>query len=208
MRAVWKDRLFQHNRPRAVVLLFSSLFQSGEPCNVLSVKFRPDDHRRADYYELVARQRFCSYQWQRVGLTLHSPTNSGDSSLMFWSNLPESVTAHQIAEFYRRRWSIEGMSSDWKRFWKVTSKPLAARRLPSRVHYCGIGIQGPGLTQTKRRANPMAAKAEPSAAFTEKTDMYTDTHQAATGTSRRSTSGKTSAAGIQAATDGISLRKL
>jgi hypothetical protein len=28
---------------------------------------------------------------------------------MFWSNLPESVTAQQIAELYRRRWSIEGM---------------------------------------------------------------------------------------------------
>ncbi|MEA9992796.1 IS4 family transposase, partial [Pseudomonas sp. RTS1] len=33
------------------------------------------------------------YQCRRVELTLHSPTDSGDSSLMFWSNLPESVSA-------------------------------------------------------------------------------------------------------------------
>lgn len=49
------------------------------------------------------------YQCRRVELTLHSPTDSGDSSLMFWSNLPESVSAEQIAQLYRRRWSIEGM---------------------------------------------------------------------------------------------------
>lgn len=28
---------------------------------------------------------------------------------MFWSNLPESVNAQQIADLYRRRWSIKGM---------------------------------------------------------------------------------------------------
>ncbi|WP_407473373.1 IS4-like element ISPpu8 family transposase [Pseudomonas putida] len=48
------------------------------------------------------------HRWRRVELTLHSPNDSGDNSLMFWSNLPES-SAQQIADFYRRRWSIEGM---------------------------------------------------------------------------------------------------
>lgn len=47
--------------------------------------------------------------WRRVKLTLRSPNDSGDSTLMFWSNLPQSVSAQQIAELYRRRWSIEGM---------------------------------------------------------------------------------------------------
>lgn len=49
------------------------------------------------------------YQCRRVELTLHSPTDSGDSSLMFWSNLPESISAQLIAALYRRCWSIEGM---------------------------------------------------------------------------------------------------
>ena len=49
------------------------------------------------------------HRWRRIELTLHSSTDSGDRSLMFWSNLPESVSAQQIAELYRRRWSIEGM---------------------------------------------------------------------------------------------------
>ncbi|PWY50118.1 MULTISPECIES: IS4 family transposase [Pseudomonas] len=49
------------------------------------------------------------HQWRRIELTLHSPNDSGDRSLMFWSNLPESISAPQIADFYRRRWSIEGM---------------------------------------------------------------------------------------------------
>ncbi|PXX61324.1 IS4 transposase [Pseudomonas sp. LAMO17WK12:I10] len=49
------------------------------------------------------------HQWRRIELTLHSPNDSGDSRLMFWSNLPESISAPQIADFYRRRWSIEGM---------------------------------------------------------------------------------------------------
>lgn len=49
------------------------------------------------------------HRWRRVELTLHSPNDSGDNSLMFWSNLPESISAQQIADFYRRRWSIEGM---------------------------------------------------------------------------------------------------
>lgn len=47
--------------------------------------------------------------WRRVELTLHSPTSSKDSIMMFWSNLPNDVSAAQIAELYRHRWSIEGM---------------------------------------------------------------------------------------------------
>lgn len=48
-------------------------------------------------------------QWRRVELRLHTPTDSGDTTLLFWSNLPENITAQQIADLYRRRWSIEGM---------------------------------------------------------------------------------------------------
>lgn len=49
------------------------------------------------------------HRWRRVELSLQTPTESGDSTLWFWSNLPDTVTAQQIADLYRRRWSIEGM---------------------------------------------------------------------------------------------------
>ncbi|AZE51079.1 Mobile element protein [Pseudomonas chlororaphis] len=48
-------------------------------------------------------------QWRHVELCLHTPTDSGDTTLSFWSNLPESISASQIADLDRRRWSIEGM---------------------------------------------------------------------------------------------------
>ncbi len=48
-------------------------------------------------------------QWRRIELTLQAPTESGDTRLLFWSNLPDSISAEQIADLYRRRWSIEGM---------------------------------------------------------------------------------------------------
>ena len=48
-------------------------------------------------------------QWRRVELNLQKATESGDTTLLFWSNLPETISAEQIADLYRRRWSIEGM---------------------------------------------------------------------------------------------------
>jgi IS4 transposase len=48
-------------------------------------------------------------QWRRVELRLQKPTESGDTTLLFWSNLPDTISAEQIADLYRRRWSIEGM---------------------------------------------------------------------------------------------------
>ncbi|WP_347908736.1 IS4 family transposase [Pseudomonas grandcourensis] len=49
------------------------------------------------------------HRWRRVELNLQAPTDSGDTVMWFWSNLPDTVSAGQIAELYRRRWSIEGM---------------------------------------------------------------------------------------------------
>ncbi|WP_347911473.1 IS4 family transposase [Pseudomonas grandcourensis] len=49
------------------------------------------------------------HRWRRVELNLQTPTDSGDTVMWFWSNLPDTVSAGQIAELYRRRWSIEGM---------------------------------------------------------------------------------------------------
>lgn len=48
-------------------------------------------------------------RWRRVELSLHTANDSGDLAMWFWSNLPDTVSAQQIANLYRRRWSIEGM---------------------------------------------------------------------------------------------------
>jgi IS4 transposase len=42
-------------------------------------------------------------------LQLDQTTQAGESVLWLWSNLPDSISAAQIAALYRRRWSIEGM---------------------------------------------------------------------------------------------------
>lgn len=47
--------------------------------------------------------------WRRIELHLDTPTETGDTVIRLWSNLPDTVTARQIAELYRKRWRIEGM---------------------------------------------------------------------------------------------------
>ena len=47
--------------------------------------------------------------WRRIELQLDQLTESGESTLWLWSNLPGSISAGQIASLYRRRWSIESM---------------------------------------------------------------------------------------------------
>ena len=47
--------------------------------------------------------------WRRIELQLDQASESGESVLWLWSNLPGSISAEQIAALYRRRWSIEGM---------------------------------------------------------------------------------------------------
>lgn len=48
-------------------------------------------------------------RWRRVELSLRTANDSGDVTMWFWSNLPATVSARQIADLYRDRWSIEGM---------------------------------------------------------------------------------------------------
>lgn len=47
--------------------------------------------------------------WRRIELQLDTPTESGESVLWLWSNLPATIDVRQIADLYRRRWRIEGM---------------------------------------------------------------------------------------------------
>ena len=47
--------------------------------------------------------------WRRVELALDTPTENGETTIRLWSNLPDQVSAGQIAALYRKRWRIEGM---------------------------------------------------------------------------------------------------
>lgn len=44
---------------------------------------------------------------RRITVELDEPTRDGDDAIHVLTNLPESVDARQIAEIYRRRWTIE-----------------------------------------------------------------------------------------------------
>lgn len=44
---------------------------------------------------------------RRISVVLDEPTRDGDNEIHVLTNLPESVDACQIAEIYRRRWTIE-----------------------------------------------------------------------------------------------------
>ena len=47
--------------------------------------------------------------WRRIELRLDQPTESGETTIRLWSNLPREVSAGKLAELYRKRWRIEGM---------------------------------------------------------------------------------------------------
>lgn len=49
-----------------------------------------------------------AYSVRRITVQLHTPTREGDTEIIVLTNLPETVTAVQIAELYRKRWGIEG----------------------------------------------------------------------------------------------------
>jgi IS4 transposase len=46
---------------------------------------------------------------RRIELHLNKPTEDGETVIALLTNLPEEVTAVQIANLYRRRWTIESM---------------------------------------------------------------------------------------------------
>jgi Transposase DDE domain len=46
---------------------------------------------------------------RRVTLQLDEPTRDGDQEIHILTNLPDTVTAVQVADLYRQRWTIEGL---------------------------------------------------------------------------------------------------
>jgi IS4 transposase len=57
---------------------------------------------------LTSRRGIAS-RWRRIELALDMPTEAGERVIRLWSNLPEEISAGQIATLYRTRWRIEGM---------------------------------------------------------------------------------------------------
>jgi len=48
-----------------------------------------------------------SFRLRRITVELNQPTRDGDWTLHLLTNLPESVSALQVADLYRKRWTIE-----------------------------------------------------------------------------------------------------
>lgn len=57
----------------------------------------------------LASQAADAPPWRRIEIALTTPTESGDTQVVLWSNLPATVSATVIAQLYRKRWRIEGM---------------------------------------------------------------------------------------------------
>jgi len=47
--------------------------------------------------------------WRRIEIELNAATESGDTAIVLWSNLPREIEAATVARLYRKRWRIEGM---------------------------------------------------------------------------------------------------
>lgn len=45
--------------------------------------------------------------WRRIELELDEPTEDAETLIRLWTNLPEGISALQIARLYRKRWRIE-----------------------------------------------------------------------------------------------------
>ena len=45
---------------------------------------------------------------RRITLVLDTPTQAGDQEIHLLTNLPEEISAQQLADTYRLRWTIEG----------------------------------------------------------------------------------------------------
>jgi Transposase DDE domain len=56
-----------------------------------------------------------TYKLRRITIELNEATRDGDMSLHLLTNLPATVSAVQVADLYRQRWTIETL------FWEVTT---------------------------------------------------------------------------------------
>lgn len=64
---------------------------------------------REQAIELAEPLEGAAQSWRRIEIALHTPTESGDESLVLWSSLPAEIDAATIAGLYRKRWRIEGL---------------------------------------------------------------------------------------------------
>ena len=65
---------------------------------------------------------------RRIRLALYEPTANGDTEIVLFSNLPDSTTALEIAEAYRKRWDIETTFNHMDRMFAGEIKALGSPR--------------------------------------------------------------------------------
>jgi len=69
-----------------------------------------------------------SIRLRRIELHLHKATEDGETIVALLTNLPESITAAQIANLYRERWTIESMFQKIESILKSEVKTLGHPR--------------------------------------------------------------------------------
>jgi len=69
-----------------------------------------------------------SIRLRRIELHLTRPTEDGDTIIALLTNLPDAVTARQVADLYRRRWTIESMFQKIESILKSEVKTLGYPR--------------------------------------------------------------------------------
>jgi len=74
-----------------------------EPCEIETGRVREQAIALAEPHAGALKH------WRRIEIALHAPTDSGDETIVLWSNLPAEIDAATIARLYRKRWRIEGM---------------------------------------------------------------------------------------------------
>jgi len=58
---------------------------------------------------LSTPEQVSSPTWRRIEIELEAATESGETTIALWSNLPAQIEAATVAQLYRKRWRIEGM---------------------------------------------------------------------------------------------------
>jgi len=101
-----------------------------------------------------------SIRLRRIELHLNKPTEDGETIVVLLTNLPEAVTALQIANLYRRRWTIETMFQKIESILKSEIKTLGYPRA-ALFSFC-MALLGFNILSTMQAAVEKQHQIEPS----------------------------------------------
>jgi len=101
-----------------------------------------------------------SIRLRRIELHLNKPTEDGETIVVLLTNLPEAVTTLQIANLYRRRWTIETMFQKIESILKSEIKTLGYPRA-ALFSFC-MALLGFNILSTMQAAVEKQHQIEPS----------------------------------------------